>query len=567
MERKKRRLILVQWALVVWLAIMGNWQVLQSAGPDATAEVLKFDSLIQPEPRIQYSKGVEESVSPTTGSLSVTIPVYSLPGRGGLDLELKHCYNSSSVPTFSDQDAFGGPWAHICFMQNIDILDPRIGGLMHNKYGVSSLFGYVSEGAILDAIGFVLSKFPPVGSIIHEVLKRINIEAIDNSVIHTFIPQMQLCVGEVRGIVSGMQKAISSLDAQAIFNDWSEVNILAQHPLDSPSVLLSDGSTIGFEWDKNASVSGKRIYTIKQPGQQGQYNLIYHYNQERYIFQMKDGRRYYIKPEAEPVLYLGMGNIQTKNIIDIFKGLFSDVDDIDAGKIAGATDSKTGDKSTVRTIKNFLKSLSTDASVVQVQLMPYGVVKKIKDTKNNEIKIEYREGWFGPKEIKKIEDTLGREITISYRHDTRWEKLLVEWPFFDIKEITVPGGKKIKYTYEGDNRRTQPYKMRIKDFKGRTTSITYKEVASKDSLFVTDIYGDYYYLKRIDYPIGGYVEYQTEPIDNNKFNRYYYKDMNLTAEVVKKRTEHTSKIASKDIANTTEYNYQFNVKPGTIVTQ
>ncbi len=559
---KNKRLLFVCCLLFFSLFII-NIQVLHSAGPDATAEVLKFDSLIQPEPRIQFSKGVEESVAPTSGSLSVTVPIFSLPGRGGMDLNLKHCYNSSSVPTFSDQDAYGGAWAHICFMYNIDLLDSRIGGLMHNKYGVTSLFGYVSEGAIMECIGFVLSKFPPVGSIINEVLKRINIEAIDNTVIHSYIPQMQLCVGEVRGIVGGLQQALSSINIDAVTEGG--LDIFAQHPLDNPSVLLADGSTIGFDWDKGSSVSGKRVYMIKQPGQQGQYNLIYDYGKEKYIFQMKDGIRYHIKPGVEPVLYLGMGNLSLDNLLDIFSGLFGSVDDLGAGKVSGAVDSKSGDSGTLGTIKNFLGTLSTAGSIVQVQMMPYGVTEKIEDMKKNSISIFYRDGLFGPKEISKVTDSLGREIKLKYKHDNWFKKLLVKWPFFDLEEIEVPGGKKIKYSYIGDTGRDQPHKMIIEDFIGRKTKITYKEVPEKDSAFVENISDDYYYIKRIDYPIGGYVEYITEPIDNNKKNKYYYKDRDLTAEVVKRRIEHTSKIASKDIVNTTAYNYNFNVENDVIV--
>ncbi len=301
----ENNLIQYQLFFILITVIIGiDANKLIAVGPNQVGEVMKFDSLIQDEPRIRFSKGVEESVSPASGSLSVTVPVYSLPGRGGMGLQLKHCYNSSSVPTFSDQDAFGGAWAHICFMHNIDVLDPRIGGLMHNRYGVTSLFGYISEGAIMEAIGFVLSSFPPVGSIINEVLKRIHIEAIDNSVIHTFIPQMQLCVGEVRGIVSGLQKAVSVPNAEAIFNDWAEANIVAQHPLDSSSVLLSGGSTIGFDWDKDNSGSGKRMYMIKQPGQQGQYNLVYKYSDKMYIFQMKDGVKYHINSMVDYILFI-----------------------------------------------------------------------------------------------------------------------------------------------------------------------------------------------------------------------------------------------------------------------
>ena len=560
----KREKILLICCLLIFLHGFVNIQILYSAGPDATAEVLKFDSLIQPEPRIQFSKGVEESIAPTSGHLNFTVPVFSLPGKGGMDLSLKHCYNSSSVPTFNDQDAYGGSWAHICFMFNIDILDSRIGGLMDNKYGVSSLFGYISEGAILECISFVLSKFPPVGSIINEVLKRIHIEAIDNSVTHTYIPQMQLCVGEVRGIVSGLQQSLSTIDVGAVAESWSELNVFAQHPLDNASVLLSDGSTIGFDYDPGSSVPGKRMYMLKQPGQQGLYNLVYHYDTHKYIFQMKDGKRYYIKPGVEPVLYLGMGNLDFSNLLDIFDGLFGSVDDVNADKIGGATDGQSG--GSLGGIQDFLDTLSTAASIVQIQMMPYGVVEKIEDMKKNNILIDYVYGMFGPKAIRKVTDTMGREVKIKYNHDNYFGQLSVKWPFFDLKEIEVPGGKKIKYSYVGNPDRDQPHKIIIEDFIGRKTKITYKEVLEKDSTFVQDLSDDYYYINRIDYPIGGYVEYVTGAIDNNKNNRYYYKDRDLTAEVVKKRIEHTSKIASKDIANTTDYYYNFDVRGGAIVT-
>ena len=39
----------------------------------SSGEVIKFDSLIQDEPRIKFSKGVDESVAPTTGSLTVKV--------------------------------------------------------------------------------------------------------------------------------------------------------------------------------------------------------------------------------------------------------------------------------------------------------------------------------------------------------------------------------------------------------------------------------------------------------------------------------------------------------------
>lgn len=565
-------------------------QMAFAGAPNAVGQVLKFDSIIQSDERIKFSKGIEESVSPNNGSLYVKVPILDLPGKGKLGLEINHIYNSSAVGTFSDEDVSGGNLAQIGWMHNLNTRS-EFGGMFYAKYGVIDGMGFVSEGMISDTayavVDFIAKLINPViGEIIGKVMKiilsYIHIETIDNSSIHVFTPQLQPVITAVkgarepRGLIGNMTDLVKitlnnsnynpqlTLDAKKYISDMVNYaqsgNInglivsaigLEKHPLKNVSVVMNDGSSISMEKDNSypspdhtvTDKNGKKItlYNSKQPDDEGKYILIYDWEKSEYVFMRGDGVKYHIKEMMNPVIYVGGGEI---NVADIYDGVRNNALNVLLAKLP---------------------------SMVQIKGIPYGVVTSSEDEDGNKVTYNYESDWetieptFSVRRLTGVTDSLGRAVQFNYYNDNEGSK---KWEMFKLKEIVYPDGRKTSYSYTGDQNKEQPSLVTITDPLGRNTVIQYKSAIQNqligDSPFTADVVGAFYYINKISYPIGGYVEYESSPVEPDRSKKRLYHDINLTSEFVTKRTE--CKSDNSQEKNSTTFEYQFEQNPTAITT-
>jgi hypothetical protein len=168
-------------------------------------DVISFEPLIQDEPRIKFGKGVEESVAPTTGSLSVTLKDLTLAGRGNVPLEIKHHYDSTGVAAFADEEISGASLSTIGVAWNLSGCK-SFGGLFYSQYGVNDVVSLIKEGLIEEVLVFAVRQIPGVGTgiagILETIFSIVQFDFIDNSNIHIYLPQLTPSVGKVRGLYS-----------------------------------------------------------------------------------------------------------------------------------------------------------------------------------------------------------------------------------------------------------------------------------------------------------------------------------------------------------------------------
>lgn len=179
------------------------------------SEVIKFDSPIQDEPRIRFSKGVEESVAPTTGALTVKASIVTLQGRA-LPVNITQNYNSSSVQSLSSEEIGSGTLSKFAFVSGLGKNKDFYGAHFHTQFGVLSGGSLVTEGLIKDIIWSVIFIIltviakvynidVAVVNLIQEIvaffLDMVNVDTFNNTNVHTYAVQMTPTVGEVKGMI------------------------------------------------------------------------------------------------------------------------------------------------------------------------------------------------------------------------------------------------------------------------------------------------------------------------------------------------------------------------------
>jgi len=557
---------------------------LTAAGP-SKGDAISFEPIIQDEPRIKFGKGVEESVAPTTGSLSVTIKDLTLAGRGNVPLEIKHHYDSSGVAALSDEEVDGASLSTIGFMFNLSGMK-SFGGMFYSQYGVNDVVGLIKEGLIVEVLIEVvkLIKVPPgagdaIAATLTQVFNILHLEFIDNSNIHLYLPQFTPSVTKVRGLYAP-HKQIDAMQFTAVLEAlvstaigatnqnqqdpatvWSSVAnaLFSIHPAKTLSVVLDDNSTVGFKIEAANELNTILVYKPSQPDNKALYNLVYDKTLGVYIFQTKDGTKYTIRPYVNPFLYVGFGDIGFKDLMNPVGGNKQpSLDDV-FGKELNFLSILPGK------LTDFIKLFGT----------PYGVVTSAKDVFGNELTVDYNRHpvMDYPVNIKQVTDSLGRAT--QFKHDYDYtdplQGLTSRWELYSLREIIAPDGQKVKYEYFGNKLKPNPEKIVTTDFLGRKTTVYFKKapwnpLAYTQDLNILGLFQNpyaFYYLSRVDYPIGGYVEYESQSLRSG--SRSAYRDVDLTKEFITKRTEHTSTDPTKDQKDATTYFYDFKDQLSVIV--
>jgi len=596
----------------------------------SAGEVIKFDSLIQDEPRIKFSKGVEESVAPSTGALTVKIPLVSLAGKG-IPLNIEYTYNSSSVQSFIDEEIGSGTLSKFGTMGSIPIDDDFYGGCFHDQYGVRTHGAVITEGLIQDinysiqhVVIWAIKQIPDeakphIMKIVEANTYILNVDAWDNSNLRTFIAQMTPCVGEVRGfigenielnyvdeILNSMNNLLNLDFVNLALNLRNVYNTIAQatsfnkflNALDQPTVILKDGTSLNFKREDKRPLLDTYTYKLKQPDLKEQYNLVAKKNGTKYdyYFQMKDGLIYRLNVNYHFFYYFG-ANIDLKTIVKMtFK----------FGGSGSGTTVTTGSQGNFNSglmsvsdfvpagLKSFLSYADIAKELVEIYARPYGVVEEISDLSGNISKIEWENSNDNAKRISKVTDTLGRAVHFNYHYPYNYSsadlyqalsdvtsvkdsKIFYNNPFFLLKNIQKPDGTLVHISYEGDERRFCPERINITDSEKRITKVYLAkegENAGASEIIVNPIFLlayqyrgpdlPYFYVNRIDYPTGGYVDYELEAYDKYTY-KDRYPDRNLTEKAVIKRTEHTSIDGSRDVKDVTTFTYNYDVADSQIV--
>lgn len=591
MERAERK----HKSIKIHLALLFSMSLSVSLfSQPASSEVIKFDSLIQDEPRIKFSKGVEEAVAPTTGALTVKATAVTLKGKG-LPLVITHSYNSSAVQSLIEEEIGTGTLSKFAWMMGMGGKNEDFyGGCFHTQFGLRNASDIISEGLLKDiavTVVYVIVKVVAlgttvldwVGDLVKSLLSIVNIDFIDNNNLRTYVAPMTPAVGEVKGLISTSKKVVDFGEIAAritafinlasmgnpspdqkklldnvksapdIFRQLQEIGKASalqdmfmkylvesstDSAIDQPSIVMADGSTIGFKKLEASGSQNTYNYIIKQPDMSGQYNLVANKENSKFVyyFQMKDGKRYRIQASEHVFYYFGT--------------------DFDLSSVAKSVD--------LANIPQMLLNLGTlFANLVKIYSIPYGVLDQIEDTSGNTIAVQYDIVNEAPRRISKVIDSLGRETIFEYNNT---DFNAASQPFYDLKSIIKPDGSKINYTYSGGAGNVCPEYMNLSDALGRTTTFHFKKRGDNkgrnDLVIGTDL--PYFFMDRIDYPTGGYVYYDSRPVIDG--DKYFYHDRNLTEDVVWKREEHTSTIPARDTVETTTFDYKFDVRDAQIVT-
>ena len=535
----------------------------------ADSPVIKFDSIIQSDPRISFGKGILEQVAPTSGELNVTYEAVSIGGVG-IPINVFLNYNSRGVHPFNDVTLGQGAYAHLSLnfaWDDNESIGSNVHGTFFNEFGMVSELSLISEGMIEDIIVAFVGLIPdPAGALIQGFLEQvfalIDVDFIDNTNAHTYLTQFTPQGCPIRGVIGGFSPCFSlngydmitnakDQDGLYFFDAFSDA-LAAENEFKSPpdaiSVLYSDGTTEPFT--RNTFVTenqptGYFEYVPANPSINSQ--LVWSGSQ--YIYITKDGTRYYITPKVKPYL-----NFQFIN-----EGTFSSLKDL-------YSDNPKGDGTFV--------SFAASFADLTIYGFKYGLVTKVKDLYGHELNLEYCK--YG---LKRVTDSLGREVFLHY--NTSNEVLRKDNPYRleSIQYESDGGTKYVEFDYP--KREESGYKdyeyapytpeevvisKPIQDSNRQSVMLTFEGGRTIDTGFLDIVkdFKDYFrHLVKIDYATGGYVEYEMAPIDPDFNNRYYYRDMDLTTQRVMKRKEYESAEADPAI---TRFKYNFITRDDWIVT-
>ncbi|MCK4644580.1 RHS repeat protein [bacterium] len=538
----------------------------------ADSPVVKFDSIIQSDPRISFGKGIQEQVAPTSGELNVTYEAVSIGGVG-IPINVFLNYNSNGVYPFNDSTLGQGAYSHLSInigWDDANSVGSNISGTFFNEFGLTSELALLSEGMIEEIIIKLVGFLGPLGKVLEPVLKEIfkliDVDVIDNTNAHTYLTQFTPQGCPIRGVFGGfhliasvnaMELIQSAMkDSPGFYRDFlynSLMGVVEYYaPPDNISVLYADGTTEPFKRNQFINFKVEPTTSFEYIPANPAINSKLIWTGAHYVYVTKDGMRYKIEPHGK--IYV---NLQFIN-----EGVFQNLSDIISNLSSVSSEN--------------LISLASSLADISLYTFKFGLVTEVLDTYGNDLELEYcRYG------LESITDSLDRTVTLHYNDSNDILRKDNPYRLTSIDYQTDDGPKSVDFKYNpwdthfSDDEKDSPYSpKKIEIYKPIDDDTKQKVTLSFDELddetidtWLPGIIKDFEYyfrhLTRIDYATGGYVEYVNKPFDSDFDNRYYYRDMDLTKQRVVERKEYESIGTTPSI---TKFNYTFTVHDDWIVT-